>query len=125
MNKVKRKTFPPFAVFCGVERVENVRLGAGKSLSSQKVLLHQLLLPTGLIPRSAFRASDTLYLCIYCPTGARVACKGNVIGVCEACACPCLVSGHVCGPAVNKASVSAVHTYPIRRSLAILSLRSF
>lgn len=59
----------------------------------------QLLLSTGSIAtRSAasLSAGDTLHLSVHSLAPARAACKGSVIDVCEACACPCMVHGHVC-----------------------------
>lgn len=113
-KRYESKTFPPLVVL----KSGKCALGCRKVLELTEGPPAPVASPNRFNPTLSLPASDTLYLCIYCPTGARVACKGNVIGVCEACACPCLVGRHVCGPAVNKASVSAVHTYPIRRSLA-------
>jgi len=79
---------------------------------------------------------DTLYLSVHSLAGACVACKGSVISVCEACACPCTVTRHVCGLTVNKCphpshththtnththTHTHTHAHSSRRSSAILS----
>lgn len=88
----------------------------GEDMVYKKDLPQQLLLWTGSIAtRSAasLSACDTLYLSVHSLALLCVARKGSVIGVCEACACPCMVTRHVCGRTVSKGSIPPSHTHKV------------